>query len=112
MDQEFHIDERLQGDVPVIAVSGEIDVATAPQLRECLQGVIGRGQTTIVLDLLAVTFLDSTALGVMVAALKRCREAGGDLHIVVADPRIVKIFEITGLTGVFTIADSVAAAAS
>ena len=54
------------------------------------------------LDLLGVTFLDSTALGVLVGALKRCRELGGDLHVVVADPRIVKIFEITGLTNVFT----------
>jgi anti-sigma B factor antagonist len=110
MDQEFHIEERLGGDVPVIAVSGEIDVATAPQLRESLQGVIAEGRTTIVLDLLGVTFLDSTALGVLVGALKRCRESGGDLHVVVADPRILKIFEITGLTNVFTIVDSVAAA--
>ncbi len=112
MDQEFQIEERPGGDVPVIAVSGEIDVATAPQLRETLQGVIARGSTTIVLDLLGVTFLDSTALGVLVGALKRCREAGGDLHIVVAEPRILKIFEITGLTNVFTIVDSVSAAAT
>jgi anti-sigma B factor antagonist len=110
MDQEFHIEERPDGDVPVIAVSGEIDVATAPQLRETLQGVISRGKTTIVLDLLGVTFLDSTALGVLVGALKRCRDAGGDLQVVVAEPRILKIFEITGLTSVFTIVDSESAA--
>jgi anti-sigma B factor antagonist len=110
MDQEFHIEERPDGDVPVIAVSGEIDVATAPQLRETLQDVIARGKTTIVLDLLGVTFLDSTALGVLVGALKRCRESGGDLQVVVAEPRILKIFEITGLTSVFTIVDSVSAA--
>jgi anti-sigma B factor antagonist len=110
MDQEFHIEERPDGDVPVIAVSGEIDVATAPQLRETLQGVISRGKTTIVLDLLGVTFLDSTALGVLVGALKRCRDAGGDLQVVVAESRILKIFEITGLTSVFTIVDHVSAA--
>jgi anti-sigma B factor antagonist len=110
MDQEFEIEVRPDGDVPVIAVRGEIDVATAPQLRETLQGVIAGGGTTIVLDLLGVTFLDSTALGVLVGALKRCREAGGDLQIVVAEPRILKIFEITGLTNVFTIVDSVSAA--
>jgi anti-sigma B factor antagonist len=110
MDQEFEIEVRPDGDVPVIAVSGEIDVATAPQLRETLQGVIAGGGTTIVLDLLGVTFLDSTALGVLVGALKRCREAGGDLQLVVAESRILKIFEITGLTNVFTIVDSVSAA--
>lgn len=110
MDQDFRIDERMAGTLPVIAVSGEIDVATAPQLRECLHRVIAEGGKTIVLDLLGVTFLDSTALGVLVGALKRCRELGGDLHVVVADPRIMKIFEITGLTNVFTITDSLQAA--
>lgn len=110
MDQEFHIEERAGSTPPVIAVSGEIDVATAPQLRECLHGVIAQGEGTVILDLLGVTFLDSTALGVLVGALKRCRELGGDLHLVVADPRIVKIFEITGLTNVFTIVDSLQAA--
>ena len=110
VDQEFRIEERGGGTVPVIAVSGEIDVATAPQLREQLQQVIARGEATIVLDLLGVTFLDSTALGVIVGALKRCRDLGGDLQVVVSDPRIVKIFEITGLTSVITLADSLGAA--
>lgn len=110
MDQEFQIEERSSGDSPVIAVTGEIDVATAPQLRECLHRVIAAGNATVVLDLLGVSFLDSTALGVLVGALKRCREQGGDLHVVVADPRILKIFEITGLTNVFTIADSLQSA--
>ena len=110
MDQEFEIKERTGAAAPVIAVSGEIDVATAPQLRESLHRVIAQGEATVMLDLLDVTFLDSTALGVLVGALKRCRELGGELHIVVADPRIMKIFEITGLTNVFTIADSLQAA--
>jgi anti-sigma B factor antagonist len=110
VEQEFRIEERAGASAPVIAVSGEIDVATAPQLRECLHRVIAQGETTVVLDLLEVTFLDSTALGVLVGALKRCRELGGELHIVVVDPRIMKIFEITGLTNVFTIADSLQAA--
>lgn len=87
----------------MISVTGEIDVATAPQLRECLHRVIARGQATVVLDLLGVTFLDSTALGVLVGALKRCRELGGELHVVVSDARIKKIFEITGLNTIFAI---------
>ena len=111
MDQEFHIEERASTTPPVIAVCGEIDVATAPQLRECLHRIIAHGDATVVLDLLGVTFLDSTALG---CAGRRAQalsgELGGDLHVVVADPRIVKIFEITGLTNVFTIADSLQAA--
>ena len=110
MEQEFHIEERKEGSIPVIAVSGEIDVATAPELRECLHRVIADGNATVALDLLEVSFLDSTALGVLVGGLKRCRELGGDMRVVVADPRIIKIFEITGLTNVFTISDSLQAA--
>jgi anti-sigma B factor antagonist len=108
MEQDFRIEERLDQGVPVITVVGEIDVATAPQLSEILHRVIAQGQSTVVLDMLAVTFLDSTALGVLVGGLKRCREAGGELHIVVADARIRKIFEITGLNKVFPLADTLA----
>jgi anti-sigma B factor antagonist len=106
MEQNFSIEERIDQGVPIIAVIGEIDVATAPQLRERLHGVIAEGRATVVLDLLGVTFLDSTALGVLVGALKRCRELGGELHVVVADARIKKIFEITGLNKVFPLVDA------
>jgi anti-sigma B factor antagonist len=108
MEQEFQIEERVDRGRPVVSVTGEIDVATAPQLRECLHRVIVRGQATVVLDLLGVTFLDSTALGVLVGALKRCRELGGELHVVVSDPRIRKIFEITGLNKIFPIVEELA----
>jgi anti-sigma B factor antagonist len=106
MEQEFRIEELVDNGLPVIAVTGEIDVATAPQLREALHGVIAQGHSTVVLDLLGVTFLDSTALGVLVGGLKRCRELDGELHIVVHDARIRKIFEITGLNKVFPIVDA------
>jgi len=108
MEQEFRIENRIYEDLPVLTVVGEIDVATAPQLRESLHEVIAKGQATVVLDLLAVTFLDSTALGVLVGGLKRCREFGGELYVVVADARLKKIFEITGLNKVFPIVDAVA----
>jgi anti-sigma B factor antagonist len=112
MEEEFHIEERIDQGLPVIAVVGEIDVATAPQLREALHEVIAQGHATVVLDLLGVTFLDSTALGVLVGGLKRCRELGGELHVVVADARIKKIFEITGLVKVFPIVDSLSEVAA
>jgi anti-sigma B factor antagonist len=108
MEQEFRIEDRMERGLAVIAVVGEIDVATAPQLRESLHGVIAQGQVTVVLDLLGVTFLDSTALGVLVGGLKRCRELGGQLYIVVTDARLRKIFEITGLNKVFPIVDALA----
>lgn len=110
MEREFQLEERAENSPPVVAVAGELDVATAPRLREILYQVVARGEATVVLDLLEVTFLDSTALGVLVGGLKRCRELGGELRLVVAEPRIVKIFEITGLATVFTISDTLQAA--
>lgn len=103
VEQVFEIAEREVGGVPVLSVSGEIDVATAPELREHLQRRTAANAPTVVVDLLEVSFLDSTALGVLVGALKRSREAGGELRLVIAQPRILKVFEITGLTEVFPI---------
>lgn len=107
MEQNFEIVEEVRDGVPIVAVSGEIDVATAPPLRERLQAQSASGPATLIVDLSAVTFLDSTALGVLVGALKRCREAGGNLPLVITEPRILKVFEITGLTDVFPIHSTV-----
>jgi len=103
MDQSFAILEQAIDGVPVVSVSGEIDVSTAPRLREHLRDRMDAGSSTVVVNLLDVTFLDSTALGVLVGALKRCREAGGELRLVIDQPRLLKLFEITGLTDVFSI---------
>ena len=62
------------------------------------------------MDLLNVTFIDSTALGVLIGGLKRSQTAGSTFRIVVSEPRILKIFEITGLTDLFSIFDTLAGA--
>ena len=91
----------------VLAVTGEVDVATAPRLREQLISLVGEGRVRIVVDLEQVDFLDSTGLGVLVGALKRVRTQDGDLSLVCTEPRILKVFEITGLTKVFSMHRSV-----
>ena len=105
MDLGLKVEER--GDVAVLAVSGEVDVATVPRLREQLHGLVASGTPRIVGDLDAVDFLDSTGLGVLVGALKRVRANGGELALVCTAPRIRKVFEVTGLTKVFSLFDSV-----
>jgi anti-sigma B factor antagonist len=94
----------------VLAVRGEVDVYTAPKLREKLVELVAQGRYHIVVDLEAVDFLDSTGLGVLVGGLKRVRSHDGDLVLVCTHQRILKVFEITGLTKVFTIQDSLEAA--
>lgn len=94
----------------VVAVSGEVDVASAPRLREQIVSLVSEGVPRIVCDLSGVEFLDSTGLGVLVGALKRCRTHGGELVLVCTQPSILKVFEITGLLQVFEIHETVEAA--
>jgi anti-sigma B factor antagonist len=91
----------------ILSVGGEVDVATAPRLREQLIDLVNGGHHRIVVDLSDVEFLDSTGLGVLVGALKRVRTQDGDLALVCTESRILKVFEITGLTKVFTMYESV-----
>src|SRR5579863_3567001 len=91
----------------VLAVSGEVDVYTAPRLREKLVELVSQGHRQIVVDLEGVDFLDSTGLGVLVGGLKRLRSHDGELSIVCSQSRILKVFEITGLTSVFRMAATV-----
>ncbi len=94
----------------VLSVTGEVDVYTAPKFREKLIELVSDGKYQIVVDLEAVDFLDSTGLGVLVGGLKRLRSHDGDLALVCTQTRILKVFEITGLTKVFSIHESVDAA--
>ncbi len=100
---QFEMAETELRGVMVLRVEGEVDVSTAPQLRERLLSLADRGHTLVVVDLSTVSFVDSTALGVLVSGVKRLRAAGGDLRLVVTERRVLKVFEITGLTAVFAI---------
>ncbi len=94
----------------VLSVKGEVDVYSAPRLREKLVELASEGKYQIVVDLEGVEFLDSTGLGVLVGGLKRFRSNDGELALVCTQHRILKVFEITGLTSVFPIFESVDAA--
>ena len=107
---DLSLDNRTDGDRMVVDVGGEIDVYTAPRLREQLVDLVADGQYHLVVDMERVDFLDSTGLGVLVGGLKRVRAHDGSLRLVCTQERILKIFRITGLTKVFPIHSSVAEA--
>jgi anti-sigma B factor antagonist len=81
----------------VVSLYGELDVATAPSLREQLIELVNDGHTQLVLDLDGIDFLDSTGLGTLIGALRRARTQGGDLRLVCTETRVTRLFEITGL---------------
>jgi anti-sigma B factor antagonist len=89
------------GDCAVLQVAGEVDVYTAPVLRERVQDLMAKGVVHLVVDLGGVLFLDSSGLGVLVGSLKRLRAHGGSLMLVISSERIQRIFQITGLIKVF-----------
>lgn len=91
------IDTAAAG-VYVAAPTGDLDAFTAPHLKnELVQLIEGRSARVVIVDLTGVTFLDSTALGVLIGALKRIRDRDGELRIVKPSPIVNRIFEITSL---------------
>ena len=84
----------------VLTVTGELDVATAPQLRQEAVRLTTSGQAHLVIDLSGVDFLDSTGLGVIVGVLKRARTHGGELAVCGAENHVRKVFEITRISDV------------
>jgi anti-sigma B factor antagonist len=103
---------RDHGDYTVLEVGGEIDVYTAPQLRERLTSLAEEGKHRFIVDMERVEFLDSTGLGVLVGGLKRSRAREGSFSLVCTKHHILKIFHITGLEKVFTIHSTVDDAAA
>jgi anti-sigma B factor antagonist len=104
---ELSLAARTMSEHVVLEVGGEVDVYTAPKLRERLVDMVNAGHTHIVVDLSRVEFLDSTGLGVLVGAHRRLRARDGSLDLVCPHERVLKVFRITGLDNVFDIHASV-----
>ena len=104
---EFEVSTERQKGTCIVVVSGEVDVYTSPRLKSALVEAAGDGCEVVVVDMDGVSFIDSSGLGVLVGALRRVREAGGDLRVVCGRDNVVKIFRITGLDRVFSMFTSV-----
>jgi anti-sigma B factor antagonist len=104
---------ELDDNAFVVSLTGEVDLYTAPELEHALDGVIGLGGTSAVVDLADVSFIDSTTLGVLVRTHSQLQGLGGRLIVVASDRRILRTLEITGLDRVLpierTLAEGVAA---
>jgi len=91
----------------VVDVVGDLDMASAPALRQSILQLLSSGARLIAVDLTATDFVDSTGIGMLVAALKRVRTHDGELVVVCPEPRLRRIFELTELVSVFGLRNSV-----
>ncbi|GAB3654456.1 anti-sigma factor antagonist BldG [Nocardioides korecus] len=107
---DLSLETREVGSRTIVSVGGEIDVYTAPKLRDQIGELVTDGRHDLLIDLEGVDFLDSTGLGVLVGGLKKVRAQDGSMELICSQDRLLKIFRITGLAKVFTIHDSEGAA--
>jgi len=96
-------DRQVDSGTHIVAVSGEIDLFTAPEFKQRVSAPIDAGRSSVVVDLTGTTFIDSSSLGVLIGAHRRLKLRGGSLVVVCDNEAIVKTFRITGLDGVFTL---------
>ena len=95
-----------EGGAKVVEVNGDIELNNAPRLRDELKSICEVRHVCCVVDMSGVPFIDSTGVGVLVGALKRARENGGTLTLACPQPRVKRVFEITGLLKALPIFDS------
>jgi anti-sigma B factor antagonist len=93
-----------------IVIAGELDLYSAPDLREQVLGAVNAGRLNVVLDLSGTTFVDSSGFAVMVSAYKRVRSLGGTMRVACADRSVLSALRISGLDRVFEVFPDMAAA--
>ena len=103
---DLSLDSRHENGHTIIEVSGEIDVYTAPKLRDRISELVADGNYHLIIDLERVDFRDSTGLGVLVGGLTKLRAHDGSMQLICTQDRLLKIFRITQLAKVFAIYES------
>lgn len=102
--------ERLTDTMGIIRLTGEVDIYTAPEFKQTMLELLEGGAVSLVVDLSGVTFIDSTALGVLIGGVRRVRGAGGGMALVVTSRPVQRVLAITGLDRVFTMHETLQAA--
>jgi anti-sigma B factor antagonist len=105
-DFDVRTETTLAG-AAVVYVSGELDLATAPRLEQVLREL---GADPVVVDLSECTFLDSAGMGVLLGSARALGDAGRSLRVATADPRILRVLEITAVNTLIAVHPDVEAA--
>jgi len=104
------IEGAAHGGLAAVAVRGELDIRSAPDLRAWLTKALDDGAHQLVIDLAQVAFMDSSGLGVLVGAHKRLARLGGRLSVVGVSEPVGRLLSVTGLSRVFDVRDATGAA--
>jgi anti-sigma B factor antagonist len=100
---EFGIRQEQRGEMPLLRVKGELDIYTAPRLKEAVLAALNGGAGSLAIDLSEVEFLDSTGLQVLMSAKKRTAERGGDVYLLGVGGQIRRVFTLLSLDRIFKI---------
>jgi anti-sigma B factor antagonist len=98
--------DRVGDNTYLVDVGGELDLYTSPRLRSHISGLIAEGAHVVIVDLSEATFIDSSALHVLLGVLRQLDELGGRLAVVCPDGNLRRVFEVTGIDGLIRIYDS------
>lgn len=99
----FSSERSFLASAGLVVVTGELDLSTAPRFKDDLLALVDAGTDAVIADLTGVTFIDSTALGVLIGAVRRLRERDGRLVLVASSRPVLRALTLTGLDRVFTI---------
>src|SRR3954452_25043154 len=107
MSQPFQLRlERLGGQACVIAVTGDLDLSSAPEVRRAVGAALGEGERLIVIDLTGADFVDSSGLGALAWAQLRARAAGGDMRVAGAHDDVRRAIGLAHLDSVLSLDDT------
>ena len=98
------------GSALVLSLDGRLNMVAAPRLKTAIDDAVAAGKPRIVVDLSAVSFIDSSGLGALIAGLKKARQASGDLRIAGVNDQVGTVLRLTNLDRVLRTHESVEAA--
>ena len=106
VNNEFSVDEHQEGGAAIIAVTGELDLRTSPQLEKALGRAFDAGAELVILDLRRIEFMDSTGLRVLLSAHQRAHESGRRFALVRGADQVERVLTLTGVRDLLTVVDA------
>jgi anti-sigma B factor antagonist len=106
VNTDFSVEEHNHGDASVLAVSGELDLRTSPELEDRLSNAFDRGAELVILDLRGIEFMDSTGLRVLLSAHQRANESGRRFALVKGADQVERVLTLTGVRDLLTVVDA------